>query len=74
MVLLGICDASYFFVLFNFGQYTSNNNSSVLRNSLCQMFEEYLFKVPKSSPRENVGNLQVHLTGHHIFPLKTLIM
>ena len=61
MVLLGICDASYCFVLFNFGQYTSNSNSSVLRNSLCQMFKENRFKVPKSSPRENVDNLQVYL-------------
>ena len=75
MVLLGICDASYWFVLFDLGQYMSKNSSRALLNLLmCQIFEENHLKVPKSGPRENVGNLQVYLTCHHIFPLKTLIM
>ena len=75
MVLLGICDASYWFVLFDLGQYMSKNSSGALLNLLmCQIFEENHLKVPKSGPRENVGNLQVYLTCHHIFPLKTLIM
>ena len=32
-VLLSICDACYFFILFNVGQYGSNNNAGVLANS-----------------------------------------
>ena len=33
MVLLSICDATYYFTLFDVGQYGSNNNSGVLANS-----------------------------------------
>ena len=38
------------------------------------MFEENRLNVPKSCPRENVGNLPLYLIGDEIFPLKTWLM
>ena len=67
MVLLGICDPNYCFLLFDLGQYVSNNDSGVLLNSLMsQMFEENRLKVPKSPSSENVGDLRVYLAA--IYP------
>ena len=43
MVVLGIYDGNYLFVLFDLGLYGSNNNSDVLLNSLTgQMFEKII--------------------------------
>ena len=67
MVLLGICDPNSCFVLFNPGQYLSNNDSGVLLNLLMsQIFEENRLKVPKSPSSENVGDLPVYLAA--IYP------
>ena len=67
MVLLGICDPNSCFVLFNLGQYLSNNDSGVLLNLLMsQIFEENCLKVPKSPSSENVGDLPVYLAA--IYP------
>ena len=67
MVLLGICDPNSCFVLFNLGQYLSNNDSGVLLNLLMsQIFEENRLKVPKSPSSENVDDLPVYLAA--IYP------
>ena len=33
MILLAVCDAKYYFTMFDVGQYGSNNDSGVLLNS-----------------------------------------
>ena len=41
IVLMALCDANYYFTLFDLGQYGSNNNSGILANSeMGNMFEE----------------------------------
>ena len=67
MVLLGICDPNYWFVLFNLGQYLSNKDGGVLLNLLMsQIFQENRLKVPKCPSSENVGDVPVYLAA--IYP------
>ena len=52
LVLLAICDASYYFILFNVGQYSSKNDSSVLIHSNMRgYFEDHSNNIPQ---RESV--------------------
>ena len=48
IVLLAICDANYYFTLFDLGQFGSNNHSGVLASSqMSEMFEDELLHVPE---------------------------
>ena len=47
LVLLAICDARYYFILIDVGQYRSNNDSGILRNSpIWECFSSSLLQVP----------------------------
>ena len=64
--LLAICDANYYFTLFDLGQFGSNNDSGVLSSSqMGEMFEDDLFYVPEDSKLNDSDNVK----AYHIFCL-----
>ena len=73
-VLLSICDACYFFILFNVGQYGSNNNAGVLANSsIGKKMEAGEMNIPPLRYLEGCSfdSLPCYLVGDEIFPIKT---
>ena len=77
IVLLAICDARYCFSLFDLGQYGSNNDSGILKNSqMGNMFEDDLLNVPPDSKlhKDDTKTCPYFLLGDEIFPLKKWLM
>jgi len=77
MVLMAVCDAKYKFVLFDFGQYGSNNDSGVLLNSkMGEQLERNEMHIPDAItlPGCPCDPLPFFLVGDEIFPLKTYLM
>ena len=76
MVFLVICDAKHCLTYFDFGQFGSTNDSSVLRSSgLYKAFEENKFNVPALMEAEGFEDpLPYFLLGDEIFPLKTWLI
>ena len=77
MVLMAVCDANYRFLLFDFGQYGSNNDSGVLLNSkMGEQLERNEFHIPAASSLHKCAfdPLPYFLVGDEIFPLKTYLM
>ena len=57
MVLLAICDARYCFSHIDVGEYGSNNDSGILKNSrMGRKFENNAFNIPKAEalPESNL--------------------
>lgn len=76
MVLLAICDSRYCFSFVDVGEYGSNNDSGVLKNSrMGKMFEREEMNLPESETIEG-DKLQMpyFLVGDEIFPLKNWLM
>ena len=66
-------DAKCNFIMLNVGQYSSNNDSGVLINSLIgQKFEENSFDLPAVESLEGcpAAELPYYLVGDESFPLK----
>ena len=77
MVLMAVCDANYRFLLFDFGQYGSNNNSGVSLNSkMGEQLERNEFHIPSASSLHGraFDPFPYFLVGNKIFPLKTYLM
>ena len=76
MVLLAVCDARYCFTLVNVGEYGSNNDSGILRNSKMERrFENGEMSIPESE--KILGDdleLSYFLVGDEILPLQTWLM
>ena len=64
-VLLAVCDAKYSFIMFDLGQFGSNNDSGVLLYSeMGQLLQEDKLRVPKSHTRAGFdGSLPFYLLG-----------
>ena len=74
LVVLAICGANYFFMLFDVGQYRSNNGSGVLIHSnMGGYFENHSNNIPRPESVEgcDLDPLPYFLVGYGIFPLKT---
>ena len=77
LVPLAICDARYYFTLIGIGQYRSNNDSGVLRNSpIWECFSSNLLQVsaPATIPSCKYDTLPYFLLGDKIFLLQTWLM
>ena len=77
MVLLAICDANYWFTLFDLGQYGSNNDSRVLANlQMGQIFQDNFLHVPPNTKlqKDDLHDCPYFLLGDEIFPLKKWLM
>ena len=77
LVVLAICGANYFFMLFDVGQYRSNNGSGVLIHSnMGGYFENHSNNIPRPESVEgcDLDPLPYFLVGYGIFPLKTWLM
>ena len=76
MVLLAVCDARYCFSFVDVGEYDSNNDSGVLKNSnMGKMFDRNQMAVPASELIEGTNNeLPYFLVGDEIFPLPNWLM
>ena len=77
MQFLAMCDARYNFILFDIGDYGSNNDTGVLKKSLFgKKFASGTMNIP--DPRSVQGcrfdPLPYYVVGDEIFPLKTWIM
>ena len=73
-VLLAICDARYYFILFDVGQYGSNNDAGVLANSsIGKKIEAGEINIPSLRDLEgcSLDPLPYYLLVDEIFPLKT---
>ena len=74
IVLLAVCDAKYCLILFDLGQYGSNNDSWILANSqMGQMFEKNELNVPEDVKLEETleQSIPYFLLGDEALPLKT---
>ena len=59
IALLAICDANYYFTLFDLGQFRSNNDSGVLASSqMGEMFEDELLYVPEDRKLNDSDNVK----------------
>ena len=77
MVLMAVCDTNYRFILFDFGQYGSNNDNGVLQKSIMgKKLENNDLNIPPATHYSgcNYDPLSYFLVGDEIFPLKTYIM
>ena len=77
LVLLAVCDANYCFIMFDLGQYGSNNDSGVLLNSnIGKSIEENYLNIPKPESLEGCSYdpLPYFLVGDEIFSLKEWLM
>ena len=76
MVLLAVCNARYCFSFVDVGEYGSNNDSGVLKNSnMCKMFDRNQMGVPDSELIEETNyELPYFLVGDEIFPLQNWLM
>ena len=76
MVLLAICDARYCFSFIDIGEYGSNNDSGVLRNSkMGKMFERNQMNIPEPEVIKGENfKMPYFLVGDEIFPLKNWLM
>ena len=76
MVLLAVCDARYCFSFVDVGEYGSNNDSGVLKNSnMGKMFDRNQMGVPDSELIEGTNyELPYFLVGDEIFPLQNWLM
>ena len=77
MVLIAICDAHYRFIMFDFGQYGSNNDSGILFNSATgKQLEQNALGIPSAACLDGCkyDPLPYFLVGDEIFPLKTYLM
>ena len=77
MVLMAICDAHYRFIMFDFGQYGSNNDSGILINSaMGKQLEQNALGIPSAACLDGCkyDPLPYFLVGDEIFPLKTYLM
>ena len=77
LVLLAVCDANYNFVLFDIGQYGSNNDCGVLNKSeMGKKLESQSLNIPQPSPLEgcDYSPLPYFLLGDEAFPLKEYMM
>ena len=63
MVLLAICDANYYFTMFDLGQYDSNNDSHILVNS--QMLESGDLNVPTAHAKAGIESLLLSSWGRN---------
>ena len=75
-VLLAIWDARYCFILFDVGQYGSNNDAGVLANSsIGKKIEAGEINIPSLRDLEgcSLDPLPYYLVGDEIFPLKTCL-
>ena len=79
-VLLAVCDAKYKFIFINVGQYSSTDDSAVLKNSeLGRRLELYSLTIPS----EDIADknyfkepfiLPYYIVGDEIFQLKDYLM
>ena len=77
IVLLAICDANYYFTLFDLGQFGSNNDIGVLASSqMGEMFEDELLHLPEDRKLNDSDNesLAYFLLEDEIFLLKKWLM
>ena len=77
LVLLAVCDARYTFTLVDAGQYGSNNDSGVLKNSdFGKSFDNGMFDYPppEEIPGCSLPKAPYFLVGDEIFPLKDWLM
>lgn len=76
MVLLAICDARYCFSYIDVGEYGSNNDSDILKNSkMGQKFEYNMLDIPEAKfLPESELEVPHFLVGDEIFPLKNWLM
>ena len=76
MVLLVICDARYCFSFVDVGEYGSNSDSGVLKNSnMGRIFDRNQMGVPDSELIEGTNyELPYFLVGDEIFPLQNWLM
>ena len=76
MVLLAICDSNYCFSFVDVGEYGSNNDSGVLKNSkMGRMFARNEMNLPKAEKIDGeTWNTPYFLVGDEIFPLTTWLM
>ena len=77
LVLLAVCDVHYNFTFVDVGQYGSNNDSSVLKESVSgKAFEQHFFNYPaaKRIPGCRLDKVPCFLVGDEIFPLKDWLM
>ena len=77
VLLAAICDANYCFILFDLGQFGSNNDGGVLASSqMGEIFEDELLYVPEDRKLNDSDNenLSYFLLGDEIFPLKKCLM
>ena len=76
MVLLAVCDARYCFCFADVGEYGSNNDSGVLKNSnMGKMFDRNQMGVPDSELIEGTNyELPYFLFRDEIFPLQNWLM
>ena len=77
LVLPAVCDAKYYFSLFDIGQYDSNNDCGVSHNSkLGQLFEQKSMYIlsPSSIQRCKFDLLPFYLVGDELFSLKEWLL
>ena len=77
MVLMAICDANYRFLMFDFGQYGSNNDSGVLlKSKMGQQLEQGQLQLPAATRLDgcDYDPLPYYFVGDEIFPLTTYLM
>ena len=77
LVLLAICDVNYCFILFDVGQYGSNNDSGVfIHSNIGVYFEDHSNNIPQPESVEgcDFDPLPYFLVGDEIFPLKAWLM
>ena len=77
IVLLAICEDNYCFMLFDLGQYGSNNDCGVVANSaMGEMMENDKLGIPAPSKLSycSFDPLPYFFVGDEIFPLKTWLM
>ena len=75
VVLLAVCDADCCFTLFDFGSYGSNNECSVLANSLLgKGLESNKIQLPPDEPSDGCAfsPLPYYLLVDDIFPQKNV--
>ena len=76
MVLSAVCDANYCFLMYDLGQYGSNNDSGVLKSKMGKQLAQENLNLPCASTLEDCAYdpLPYFLVGDEIFTLKTYLM
>ena len=75
--MLGICDAKYKFILFDIGQYGSNNDCEVLsKRTMGKLLERKFINIHKQATLEGCeyDTLPYFLLVDETFPLKEYMM